>query len=303
MNKKTGIVFITIWTIIAVVLIGILVSGFFLRNKIFNAFSFEGTQTIYVDKSYTSSSIGEIDIKVASADVNFTQSTSDSIKVHISGYGDSKDLYTVKQDGDKLYIVQKNKYFVFPFSFGFRGQHIDIEVPESYNKDIMGDLASGDISFKGNYSLGNINLHKVSGDMEADSIKADKITIVSTSGDLNIANIEGEYKINSTSGDMEIKSLSGFGSINSVSGDITCNLAALNGDLDINSTSGDLDLGIDKSIGAKIDAKTVSGDINANFAMSYSGNNKHSAEASIGDAGNNTIKVSHISGDINFSQR
>jgi DUF4097 and DUF4098 domain-containing protein YvlB len=308
MNKKFSAVMIAIWSVIALALIGILVF-FIVCGHNFNMsnwnFKFNGAnsaQTQYVNKSFTAPDISEINVNAKSADVSFSKTQSDEIKVSITGSenSNSKDMYTVSQSGGVLQITQDYNWGFSFFFFGPFNQHISITLPESYKKDLALKLTSGDITFNGDYTFGKADIYKTSGDLVAGSITADTFTLKSTSGDTSISKLNASYEIHSTSGDMKFDSLEGYGSIGSISGNIECNISKLSGAFGISATSGNINIGLSQSVGADIKADTTSGDVNADFAMSYSGRNH--ATANVGSSPYNKLAVSVTSGNINFTQ-
>jgi lia operon protein LiaG len=313
MNKKFSLIMITIWSVIALALIGVIVTfivmgGFHFSGWNFNFGGSTGKYTQFVDKSYDSSNINQIKLKVSSANVNFSKTQGTEIKVDIAGNDVSssssdKDLYTVTQNGSDLEITQNYDWWRFAFfNFGGSNQRINITLPESYKKDLNLSLTSGDIKFDGDYTFANASIYKTSGDIISGAIKADNFTFQTTSGDANIAALDAKYDISSTSGDTKIGSLSGSGRIHSISGSMLLDVARLDGSLDISATSGDMTIGLDKAVNAEISGNATSGDINANFAMNYSGRGRNHASATIGTSPYNNISVSVISGDVTFNQ-
>lgn len=308
MNKKFAMVMIAIWSVIALVLIGLLVffiihghgSGW---NWNWNSDDSDNNMTQYIDKSFASSDISEISLNASNADVSFSKTQGEDIKVSINGSGssDSKDIFSVSQDGNTLKITQKYKswtYFIHLFNSSDR---ISITLPESYKKDLTLNVTSGDISFDGDYTFGKAEIYKTSGDLKADSLKAGTLKIKTVSGNISVSKLDAHYEISSTSGDMDFNGLAGYGSFSSVSGNLKCNVSELSGALDISAISGDVGVTLPKDADADIYASTTSGDINSDFNMSYSGHNKNHAEATLGSPPYNKVSVSLTSGDIDFT--
>lgn len=304
MNKKVSIILIAVWSVIVVVCLIFMIALANGTKFVIMDFNLgNDKQMTFADKTYTSVDIENINIKVSSADVDFSQSDSDEIKVRITGYGSDKDkdLYKVAQSGKDIDVIQQKKRFGFwSFFTNKETHHIEIAIPASYSKNISATVVSGDINLKGDYILHTINICKTSGDFFSDSIKTDRATFTSVSGDIKINNLSGAYGINLTSGDVEIGRLSGNGSITAVSGDIKCDLASLSGNFNASSTSGDIDIRLESGISAKINANSVSGGITSNLPINYSGRGNHHGSAVVGNGENNKITISNVSGDIDI---
>lgn len=305
---------ISIWSVIAIALIGLLAFFIFSSHSSnfhgwdwnFNFNGSSGSQTQYVDKSFAATDISEINVDAKSADVSFSKTQGDSIKVNIEGSSnsDKKDMYSVTQNGSTLQITQDYKPwgFIF-FNFGMFNQRISITLPESYKKDLALNLTSGDITFNGDYTFGKASIYKTSGDLRADSLTSDTFTYKSTSGDINVSKLDAHYDLRSTSGDIKFDDLAGYGSINNISGNINCIISKLSGALDISAISGNVGITLPHDVSADISANTVSGDIDANgFDVSYSGRSRNHATAKIGSSPYNNVSVSLTSGNVNLSQ-
>lgn len=118
------------------------------------------------------------------------------------------------------------------------------------------------------------------------------------SGNINIKNINGSFKIKGISGNVEIENISGDGYIYTISGDIECNL--IKGNFNISSKSGDISFN-DSELSGNI--KTYSGDIeikDGNFE-------KVSISTFSGDCYlkkinfNDSMDIKTMSGDVDIS--
>jgi hypothetical protein len=311
MSRKFGIVMICVWSVVALALIGLLVTLICLRGTSgrggFNLWSWSAhpdsaQATQYADKSFPAAGINEISVNSTNADISFSQSSDKKIKVDITGVGGPKDkqAYTVAQSGSTLRITQNAKWWNFSLSL-VNNQRIAITLPKSYSNALTLNSTSGDITFKGGYAFSNASIYKTSGDLNGDAVKAGSFLLKTTSGDLNLSELDADYEIHSTSGDMQISRLDGHGSISNISGDGTFGVQKLTGALSISSTSGDYQLKLAKSVGARITAHTASGEVNAGFPMRYSGDDRHGATDLFGRSPYNNIDVSLLSGDVSFS--
>jgi lia operon protein LiaG len=305
MMKKTYAVLIAVWSVIAIILIGVLVSFISTESKhgSFNwsfVWSFDKpdeTQTHTIDKSFNLSDIDEINISSQNADINFTQSQDDLIKVNIPKSDGNK--INVSQDGSTLNIDQHRNSFFTVFYITNRST-INIAVPEKYEKDISINSKSGDISLNGNYTFSKAFINKASGDLMADSITADTFSMKTASGDADISNLSAEYDIDSASGDITVESLSGNGDLRMVSGNLNVDIAKLDGELKIETVSGESNIDFAKDVNAEISTGSVSGEVKSDFDMNFSGKN---GSGTIGNSPYQKVKISTVSGDINLTQK
>lgn len=323
MNRKFGLTMIIVWSIIALILLGILMFFIiFTHSNKYNGWRWNynmdwannnwsdknrsnNDSTSYsknYEKSFSSDEIENIDVKTTSADINFVKGQGDKIGVKVESNNDGGGKISVSQNGSAILISQDNSHDFWFFNFHSYTQRVTITLPDSYSKNIDLNLTSGDTDFAGSYKLSNLSVYKTSGDFRADTIKADAFTLKSTSGDLTISKLDSKFQVNSTSGDMSFDSLYGSGSISSISGNLTCGIKSLDGPLTISGTSGDVDLSLDHSVSADISANTTSGDIDSGIPMTYSGYNRNHAKAKVGNGPYNTLSVSLLSGDVEINQ-
>ena len=300
---------IAFWSVITVILTSLLVS-FILSGHFSNPFrwnfNYSGPTgaTKTTEKSFACDGIDKINLSVASADVSFSKSPDNNIRVTVEGTTDSQgnNLFDVAQSGSTIEITQKSRdWGFFLFYFGSVHNRVSIQLPESYKKDLSASLTSGDITFNGDYTFGNADIRKTSGDVNGGSITADTFTFKSTSGDSNLSKVCANYTISSISGDIKISDLEGHGSVNTTSGEFSCNISKLDGSFNYSAISGDAQIGIAKGIGANLSANTVSGDVSANFDLEYNGRGSHNATAKIGNSPYNSMSFSTTSGDIRLN--
>lgn len=261
MNKNKIIINITLLSIVAFLLIGLMVS-MMSEESGFRFMSREKTngKPIYT-KEYQVEKIGYIDINSISADVFIYPSEDNHIKVEI--YDRKKDINKY-QVGVKEETLKINQGKINRFCIGFCSidHRIVLYLPEVYAKDMKIHSVSGDITTREEL-VSNLDFQTVSGDMEVESVQSLKAK--TTSGDIEIVKA-GDVSLETVSGDIEVENLTltKNGTIKTTSGDVsiekTNNIHVIT-----DTTSGDIEVENNNQHASKeLSISTTSGDINVN---------------------------------------
>ena len=198
------------------------------------------------------------------------------------------DLSTVTVTDNKVEVRGKRRngkeFQVKLGRFGFRSVigYTEVILPASYKGQLSLLTASGDIKretavvldrgFRAETSSGdimlpeitaeNVSLKCVSGDIQVTSVKAGssdlagKISIATSSGDIDVDQLTGEMDIESTSGEITLKNLAGGTKIKSSSGGIESEV--ITGNTWLETTSGDVTV---QRIDGDVRAESSSGNI------------------------------------------
>lgn len=188
--------------------------------------------------------------------------------------------------------------------------------------DIECDASSGEINLSDNIQIGNKAFFKsTSGDINLKGLSAkessfnassghinlagtnisEKSEIKTTSGDIKLNELDGDYTIEASSGQIKVKSLlSGSGTIESTSGDIDVIYKGINDYSNIKCSSGTVHAHVDKNINFEFEGKCSSGDINSNFNLNYTNKKRNEANGKVGDAPYKKINITTTSGDIDI---
>lgn len=303
--KNLRIVQIAAWSVVAVLLTGVLVLGIARGGygglyRFGFDWNFTSAEKQVLTQSAASSGVDTVDVGVASADVVFRTGGSD---IQVACYGpDGKDdnEYSVSRSGSELLVKQKMRLFSFHW-FDWGSRRVEITLPENWHGSLAVSSASGGVQLPGGMQLSNINIALASGDVACASdapITAEDVKISSVSGDLNLGSLSCKtFSLSSTSGDVRAASLAGQGRIHTVSGDVGVDsLARMDGAVSAGSVSGDIRIGLGQGVGAQVTAGSVSGDISATGSLSFSGS--HSASGQIGTGPYQPLSLSTTSGDI-----
>ncbi len=181
---------------------------------------------------------------------------------------------------------------------------IDVDVPRTA-KGLAADVVSGSIEVKD--ARGDAKLTTVSGPVRVDGLRGD-LTAVTVSGDVRIAGlVAAKASITLTSGtlegaaevrDLEVTSVSGRASF-----DVTPKGDAWS--VKASCISGDLSLRFPAKSGAKVDLKTLSGDLRSELELTDTKRSgkwdiDRSLRGTFGD-GAGTVRASTISGDVKIA--
>ncbi len=127
------------------------------------------------------------------------------------------------------------------------------------------------------------------------------------SGDLDLSGLQGAVTAKTVSGDVLLSGLTGAVTVRSVSGDLKLN--NLSGSpIEATSVSGDVDLSWPPAKGAELSLKTITGEVYADPAVTFSNLKTKSyvgyqLHGSYGPASGPLVKLESVSGDVFFRQQ
>lgn len=160
------------------------------------------------------------------------------------------------------------------------GDEVDVivKVPRRGGRDISSDLTisipeqsslrigsvSADITIIGVY--GAQDLSTVSGDVNSEAFAAD-VEIETVSGDIELQgdNLEAEIELGTVSGDIDVHGVAGKLTLASVTGDLAVVDGVL-GRVRLNTTNGDIVFRAGLLESGRLDAETINGKVDINFA-------------------------------------
>ena len=297
---------IIIWSIVSVLLIGLLTFGIIgIRNYgalNFKLFSFSSDD---LDKMSTGSA--EFDkSEVKSIDINWTSGTVDikngnTDKVEISenmSYDENSDnaMRWSLDDGKLKIYDSKNAFGFHLFSFSMPPKKLTVTLPAGI-------------------SLDEFDVSSASADFTAESINADTLEIETASGKIKADSLEGKKAdINTASGTIELnRVLADDVDVETVSGE--CTVAGKIEKLNVSGVSSVLNLTVGKN-NSEINAETVSGNVNiktnsdesgftanyssvsGNFSSDFAGINKDGKF--VYGSGKADYNISTVSGNIDI---
>lgn len=315
MEKNVKIFQLVLWSLVAVLLTAFLwhqfASGgprlFRLNGWNWNIKGFADSSQLTTDYTgnFPLSEVKKITVEGGSMDVTLTGGDGDTIGVTDRSTGSSSGTsdVTVSFEGGELKITGNNwnsGFFVFGIN---RREQLEISIPASYTGDLRVGLASGDTGVRTAAAFGNVDISSASGDVSGGTVRAGTLRCRITSGDIRLPSLRTKtYEVSSTSGDIRLEDVAGTGSISDISGEIRVSYEAIDGSSSVSNKSGDIRAALAHSVGADISARCISGDIQSDFPLQYTGKMKNSANGTVGSAPYSSLELSTISGDIDLSQ-
>jgi hypothetical protein len=204
----------------------------------------------------------------------------------------SADITIKVSDDDKTTVQEKRKYWLWKHGDTYSVDDgvlkvdgdcgwqcsADLVVTVPRGTKVTGHNTSGDISIAG---VSGVDAKSTSGKVELTDINGD-VTLDLTSGDVSVDGLNGKLKVKATSGDIEARGLKG-GAVNAetTSGDIELELAEAN-DVRAKGTSSDID--VTAPAGSyKVSTETRSGEVGNQIGDDPNGTHTIDATTTSGD--------------------
>lgn len=313
-NSKLRIV---IWSVITVVLIGLLInctsnSKFYIFDRLSNRIDFRNygifkhlsQGEIKEINEYTSNidNIKEIKFDLSIDTVIVSESNEKYVKIiEKSNYKlENDEKIKISKNGNTIEVSRKEINVRKNFNNIYRT--VEIYLPKDYRNNLVLNNKLGDIYIESPFNLEKLEINQKIGDLNINSniVCNEFISYVAT-GDMDIENIyTTKYYIQTNVGDIDIKGLNGFGDIKSNIGDIDCNMYAIGGDIYIESSTGDIDIFLNKDCNFNLNAEHNIGDFNTNYEFEYF---KQNIVAKVGENPFNNINIKCNIGDLEINSK
>ncbi len=213
--------------------------------------------------SYTNITLAEVEgINKASLSV---RTISSSIIVREWSGQSIKVMYNVP--GGSAELVKRNIKVRKSLSNGILNLEVDASEVDKYRSDwfFLGPFSAYlEIQVPGNVNMSSLEIETVSGEVSIKRASIDRLSILSTSGDVQIDGNIKRVEAVSTSGDLYVDISTVQINMRTVSGDIESSLRFIgSGSVVASSTSGNIEANLeDSKVGYKVGARTVSGKVN-----------------------------------------
>lgn len=231
-----------------------------------------------------------------------------------------EEVSTVKVSGSRLEIKGQKRNYQIAFGINMEN-YVEVWLPSSYCGKLKLQTISGDITsepvlaltddFEASSTSGDVSIPEISaknaiissisGYIRTDGIntnrngKNGKISITTTSGDIQLGQLAGETDICSISGDIQFGELAGKAGISTTSGCIKAE--RIEGSVQLTTTSGDMDI---QCIDGNVKASTTSGYVNI-----YDGSGDRTISTSSGDIMlekmNGSFDINATSGEVSMT--
>lgn len=311
---------IIIWSIVSVVLIGMLSVGIhvFSKYSIYNNLEFIKNEIRFLETDtdyYTSAgesivfsaaqadSIDSIDIDWIAGDVEVVRGDTNEISIEeTSSYEITEEnAMRYSLDGSTLKITAGKDYAFFNlFSFGSSGlnKNLTVTIPKDKSLDALDiDAASADINIDGAAEINEVRADTASGCIGIYNVTGEKAEVNTASGNIVIDSKFESINTENISGQTEITANCKKLDMSSVSGEVNATVGKETASIDAESVSSNINVTLPKSIaGFTADYETVSGKFSSDFeGKSYDGKFVN---------GDGTLKIDlqTVSGNITITQ-
>lgn len=250
---------------------------------------------IQKDQKIAIDDIEELELEFRSSNLNLI--FTDDNEVRIVQYSSEKlnenQLFAYSKSNSRLKVLEGSKRV--HFFFNFTQTAYDVYIPKQYEGSLNLKSVSGDILVEDNLKLkeldisstsGNINmknveskkikLETISGDISLGDITSKELSMKSVSGSIKTGKISNDIKIKTTSGDMRLGAIEGEIDLSSISGKITSEDFKITGDSKVKTTSGNVEIYLNEESNCQIRPKTLSGDIEVANGIYVMGENPYS---------------------------
>jgi DUF4097 and DUF4098 domain-containing protein YvlB len=269
-----------------------------------------------VRKTFDIDGPAEIDIRLASGDIEIDPTLDGRVEVELIAY-DEESQKLVDETRIELHdhhgrpqlivdVPNKNRGFSFALVFGRSGIGCRIRCPQSSLLSVRSK--SADVHATGR--LGGLNIATASGDVEAQVVEGG-VSVKAASGDIRVREVGGGLSVQTASGDIDLDIVRGPVSVATASGDlrigeaydnVSANTvsgdqehgAVMRGKVAAHSVSGDVTIAVRRGSKVYLDCNTVSGDSSSELELS--------SDAPAGDGPLVEIKAKTVSGDIRITR-
>jgi len=313
MTKNIYIISIILLSCIGLFLVLILISGIIRGNNFFVSGNVDKTvANIRKQEEYDLQTTNQLMIELIASDLNIILTDDNELKViqYANKELENDKLFKVFTSDNTIKIREEDSNNIFWWQNNNVSSAYDIYLPKSYNKELTIRTISGEVIIDGDLDLEQLQINSTSGNIESDNIKVvNEFKTKTISGEIILTNIEAnKVTIETTSGDVELESVKADSYIHSISGNI--DLGLMYGSLDVATTSGDIKL---NNYDVKEDSKitSISGNVFITFvpdtnceiqADSVTGNiSLPNGSNHIGNIPFNKVIIKTTSGNINLS--
>lgn len=248
-------------------------------------------------KAAISNDIHVIKVDVSAVNADIIPEDRMDLKAVLDGNGN----LTVKEDGDKVVITVKKKWFDWFDGAPFTKKTLKIFIPESYQQKMEIDLGSGNLDFSGkSMKLDELSVEIGSGNMNLDHLTVNHFIHDGASGNVQIDTLStktGSFDL--SSGNLDIQHYTGKINADVSSGRAKVQVDKLTDSIDLDLSSGIVNLDLPNDADFDLDGEVSSGNISCDFPLKSRELNRKSIKGTHG-TGEHKINLSVSSGNIDI---
>ncbi len=279
--KKTAIVRIVIWSVVALVLTGILISALVFKKNpdapiISNDYKYDNENEYSVGATELSATaFTSVKVDWISGNIYLHAYDGDKVKVEETSNDDIEEKYELR------WLVKDNTLYIRPCksmsSWSLTDEiptkdlfvYIPYDLAEMMDK-VHIDNASASVNISG-ITADEFDIASVSGNIWYEKCDANEMKIENVSGYVNITETNADiFNIESVSGNVEIMGIVNSLNIDSVSGEVLLCTNQVPQTADISTVSGDIRFQLPENNGFCIDFDSVSGKVTSEFPLEIS---------------------------------
>lgn len=294
--KNNAVIRIVLFSVIAVLLIGLLICGILFSRVPFRYFHNHTDSYVHdwdEDRdwdddwdeqivggsvsstgSVASTQVSELEIQWVAGSITIVPG--DTEQIEFSETPDAKHPMVWKQVGNKLVLrfCEHRNHVNFDFQFNDYSKDLVVTVPRSW-------------------APREVQIDSVSANVDVSDLTVTEVDVNSVSGVTKLSNcVVEDCSVETVSGNVEFSGSLGELECNAVSADCTIVSDRIPREISMESVSGDIDLTLPENAGFTVKLDSASGDFNSDFAVT-----KQGKTYSYGD-GSCKIDLEGVSGDV-----
>lgn len=276
--KKTAIVRIVIWSVVALVLTGILISALVFKKNpdapiISNDYKYDNENEYSVGAiELSATEFTSVRVDWISGNIYLHAYDGDKVKVEETSHDDIEEKYELR------WLVKDNTLYIRPcksmssWNLADKIPTKDLFIYIPYDLAAMMDKvhidnASASVNISG-ITADEFDIASVSGDIWYEKCGANEMKIENVSGYINLTETNVDiFDIESVSGNIEIMGIINSLNVDSVSGEVLLCTNQAPQTADVSTVSGDIKFQLPDNDGFCIDFDSVSGKVTSEFSL------------------------------------
>lgn len=220
-----------------------------------------------LDRTFTVSPGGSLNVDADSASVHVTASESNQVTVHMSARGSDKDLADTKfdavQNGNGVTVTLRRDRGSWFSGRSWRSEErIDVTVPKRFVVEVR--TGGGSVELEG--LTGTARLNTSGGDISARNVTG-KVDLRTSGGGILADTIRGDVDADTSGGDVRLLRIDGKMKANTSGGSVKCSLVGANREISATTSGGDIELILPKSAAGNVEATTSGGDVKSTLPV------------------------------------